>query len=84
MNHITWIGYAAGACTTLAYIPQLLKVLQTRSTDDISLRMMFVLSTGLALWTTYGFLLDEIPIIVANAASLFMASSIIALKLRFG
>jgi len=37
-----------------------------------------------ALWLVYGWLLGAWPIIVANAVTLSLALSILAMKLRFG
>jgi MtN3 and saliva related transmembrane protein len=84
LNSIDLVGYAAAFCTTVAYIPQVMRVWQTRSTDDISLRMYLVLALGLALWAVFGVLKSEMPIIVANVISFVLASSILAFKLRNG
>lgn len=82
--YIPWIGYLAGLLTALAYLPQLKKIWITKSTEDISLRMMSVLAAGLALWIVYGIARNEVPIIIANGVSLTLALAIIGLKLRFG
>ncbi len=84
MNTIDLVGYAAAFCTTVAYIPQVMRVWQTRSTDDISLRMYLVLALGLALWAVFGVFKGEMPIVVANVISFALASSILAFKLRNG
>ena len=49
MALLDYTGYAAALCTTGAYVPQVLRVWRTRSTQDISLRMFLVLVTGLTL-----------------------------------
>jgi MtN3 and saliva related transmembrane protein len=79
---IELIGYAAAVCTTVAFLPQLLKAWQTRSTADISLVMFLVLVTGIVLWLTYGVLIRDFPLIAANAVTLLLAGAILALKLR--
>ena len=84
MEYVAWIGYLAGILTTLAYLPQLTKVWATKSTEDISLRMMLVLSAGLSPWIAFGILRGEIPIVIANSVSLALALSIAVLKLRYG
>lgn len=84
MDYVAWIGYLAGILTTLAYLPQLTKVWTTKSTEDISLRMMLVLSAGLSLWIAFGILRGEIPIVIANSVSLMLALAIVLLKLRYG
>ena len=50
MSGVTLIGFLAAFCTTLAYVPQVVKTWRTRSTDDLSLHMYLLMVTGLALW----------------------------------
>jgi MtN3 and saliva related transmembrane protein len=78
------IGYAAAICTTVSHVPQLMRVWRTRSTKDVSLRMFAILAAGLALWTAFGILTGSMPIIVANALSFVLASTILGFKLRYG
>jgi MtN3 and saliva related transmembrane protein len=84
MALLEYTGYAAALCTTGAYVPQVIRVWRTRSTGDISLKMFLVLVTGLALWLTYGLVRGEMPIIVANAVTLMLASIILFFKLKHG
>ena len=85
MQHTTvdLIGYFAAACTTISFLPQLLRVLKLRSARDISLGMFLVFSLGTALWLTYGVTIHAWPIIVANAVTLVLSMSILVLKLRY-
>jgi MtN3 and saliva related transmembrane protein len=84
MALLDYTGYAAALCTTGAYVPQVLRVWRTRSTQDISLKMFLVLVTGLVLWLVYGFWRGEIPLIAANGVTLVLASTILFFKLRHG
>ncbi len=83
MDSITLLGYMAGALTTLAFLPQLIKVIETKSTKDISLLMFIVICTGIALWLVYGILIDSLPIILANLVTLIIAGAILIFKLKF-
>ena len=78
------LGYFAGILTTLAFLPQALKAFRTRSTKDMSLTMWLLLCTGVFCWLIYGILLGAGPIIVANAATLILAGSVLVLKLIHG
>ena len=78
------VGYLAACCTTGAYVPQVLRVVRTRSTRDISLKMFLVLITGLGLWLTYGIVQGQIPIILANGITLLLAGTILCFKLKYG
>ena len=84
MALLDYTGYAAAACTTSAYIPQVLRVWRTRSTTDISLKMFLVLVTGLSLWLTYVIWRGEWPLIIANSITLMLASTILYFKIRHG
>ncbi len=80
---IDLLGFVAATFTTSAFLPQALKVWRSRSTDDISLGMYLILTTGIALWLTYGVLLDAWPIIIANGLTLLLAGSILLMKWHF-
>ncbi len=84
MALLDYTGYAAALCTTGAYVPQVLRVWRTRSTQDISLRMFLVLVTGLGLWLIYGFWRGEIPLIAANGVTPMLAGTILYFKVRHG
>jgi MtN3 and saliva related transmembrane protein len=84
MSALTILGLAAGFCTTLAFLPQVIKTYRTRSTADISLGMFLVMVLGIILWLIYGVLLGDLPLIAANSVTLFLAGAILALKIKHG
>lgn len=61
------LGLVAGGITSVAMLPQLIKVLKEKDVEDLSLLMIIVLIAGLSLWVWYGFMKDELPIILSNA-----------------
>jgi MtN3 and saliva related transmembrane protein len=79
----TVLGFAAAAMTTAAFLPQAIKTWRTRQTRDISLGMFSVLCLGICLWLAYGFLRDDLPLIIANAITLVLAGTILVLKLKY-
>lgn len=79
----TLIGYAAAVCTTVAFVPQLLRVWQRRTARDISLSMFLVFSIGELFWLLYGIFIHSLPVILANAITLLLALAILTLKLYF-
>ena len=81
---IDLLGISAGCLTTGAYLPQALKVLRTRHTRDLSLAMYVVMTAGNLGWLLYGLLLASRPLILANAMSLALTATILAMKLRHG
>lgn len=61
------LGIVAGILTSISMIPQLVKVLKEKNAEDLSWTMILVLISGLSLWVWYGFIKDELPIILSNA-----------------
>jgi MtN3 and saliva related transmembrane protein len=84
MNSVTILGLVAGCCTTLAYLPQVIKAWRTRSTRDISLGMFSLMACGLLLWLGYGLLLHDLPLIASNLVTFAFAATILYFKLREG
>lgn len=84
MNWITLIGFTAATCTTISFVPQVYRTLKTRDTKGISLIMYTVFTTGTALWLTYGLIVHDHPVAVANFVTLVLAMSILILKIRLG
>ena len=81
MDKTEILGLVAGACTTFAFLPQVWQVWKTRSVKDISLGMYIVFVTGVASWMFYGIFMEALPVIIANALTLVLASAILAMKL---
>lgn len=77
------IGIVAGLLTTLAYVPQVLKVWRSRSARDISLSMFLMMNLGIALWLAYGLLIGSPGLILANAATLCLTAAVLVAKLKF-
>ncbi len=84
MDGVTTLGLIAGTLTTIAFIPQIAKARQSRSTGDLSWGMVTIFSTGVLLWLVYGIWIDSLPVILANAVTLLLQGGIIALKIKYG
>lgn len=83
MEYTLYIGLAAGFCTTVAFLPQVIKTWKTKSAKDLSLGMYILFCVGIILWLTYGIIISDLPVILTNAATLTLAISILYFKLRF-
>ncbi|MBK8175294.1 MAG: SemiSWEET transporter [Rhodospirillales bacterium] len=76
------VGTLAGLCSTSSFVPQVIKSWTEHDTQAISKNMYLVTVSAFSLWITYGVLIESLPIIVFNTASLVLSASILALKLR--
>ena len=84
INAIAVIGLLAGTCTTISFLPQVIKTVRAKETKDISLLMYIVLAAGILLWTVYGILIKDFPVILANSISFVLAAVILTLKIKHG
>ena len=83
MDWTTFLGFMAGALTTISFWPQLWKTWKTKSAGDVSLGMLLTFSVGVLLWLLYGVLLGAWPIIVTNLITVLLTMTILVLKLRY-
>jgi MtN3 and saliva related transmembrane protein len=68
------LGIIAGVLTSVSMIPQLVKVLKEKNADELSWVMLLILISGLSLWVWYGFVKDELPIILSNSFAVIVNS----------
>ena len=78
------VGAVAAILTTLAWLPQILKIRRERKAGDISLGTNAALATGISLWIVYGLAIGSLPVILSNSVSLLFILTIVGLKLRYG
>ena len=84
MEPITIIGWSAAVCTTISFLPQAIRTIKTKHTKDIALSMYVLMFVGILLWLSYGILIGDLPIILANIVSAVLAGIVLVLKLRHG
>ncbi len=77
------LGYLAAILTTSSFVPQAWHTFSTRDVSGISLGMYSVFTVGVACWLGYGLLLGAWPVVVANAITLALATTILVMKLRY-
>ena len=80
---MTYIGFFAAVCTTIAFLPQAIKVYKTKSTKDISLYMFLIFTIGVLSWLIYGLIINDWPVILANAVTLILSFFILIYKLKY-
>jgi MtN3 and saliva related transmembrane protein len=84
MDLATVFGSIAGFCTTVSFIPQVVRIVRTKETRGISLLMYATFTLGIICWLIYGIFLKDLPIIVCNAVTLCLAVTILRFKIKYG
>jgi MtN3 and saliva related transmembrane protein len=77
------IGIAAGVCTSVASIPQIVTTIQKRKAADVSPVMFAVLLAGNGLWAWYGLLKSDVPILVTNSLSVLLDLTMLYLRFKY-
>ena len=77
------IGILAGSLTSISLLPQLIKLLKEKKSDDISIAMLLVLLAGVCLWVVYGIMKEDLPIIITNCFSVLVNLLNIFFTLRY-
>ena len=83
INFIDLVGTVAAICTTVAFVPQVVRVYRTRHARDLSMSTYLIFAFGVFAWTYYGILTKSRPIIFANIATFMLCLYIIAMKLKY-
>ncbi len=77
------IGTLAGIFMTIAAVPQIFRAWKTKKVDDVSPKMFLVLTIGVSLWTVYGIMKQDAPIIITNGISTLLNITMLVLILKF-
>jgi MtN3 and saliva related transmembrane protein len=83
MNLTGIIGYLAAFGTTISFLPQAIKTIQTKNTSGISLPMYTLFTTGTLFWLIYGIMSGSLQVAIANVITFIFASIILVYKIKY-
>ena len=81
--NINFFGYFAAILTTAAFLPQLIKTLNTKKAEDVSLITLIMFISGVGCWIIYGYKIASRPILVANIITFILNISILISKIYY-
>jgi MtN3 and saliva related transmembrane protein len=73
-------GWTASFFTTIIFLPQLLKALKTKLTDDISMGMLVLSVLGNSFWFAHAFLMLNWPLLVCALLIIIISITLILFK----
>ena len=82
MEVSSWVGNVAAVLTTIAFVPQILKI-RRQGGRDLSYPMLLLYLAGILLWLIYGVMVRSGPVIWANAVTSFLVFVALALKVAY-
>lgn len=75
------IGLFAAALTIASFVSQTWKILRTRDVGALSTPMWILSTSAFAVWSVYGLLQRQWPIIIPNVLCCLLSGFILILKL---
>jgi len=80
---VTLTGLSAGLLTAISMLPQVIKTVQKKKAEEVSLWMLITLVSGVCLWILYGIEKSDYPIIITNSVSLIINFIMICLRHKY-
>jgi MtN3 and saliva related transmembrane protein len=77
---MTALGLLAGTCTTLSFLPQVIRTLRTGHARDLSAAWLLIFGFGTTTWLVYGVLRSDIAVAAANAVTFALVMILIVAK----
>ncbi|MDE1888881.1 MAG: hypothetical protein KGI30_01270 [Planctomycetota bacterium] len=77
------MGTIAAICTTVGFIPQIVRGVKTKELKDVSPMMLTLLLIGGSLWLVYGIHLKNPIIALANGFTLSFVIALLLLRILF-
>lgn len=77
------IGYTAGFLMASTMIPQIIRSLQTKSVEDISIYMLIIYMVSSLLWTVYGIFIGAMPVAIADGFAFIVGTTQFIIKLKY-
>jgi len=72
-----------GISMALGGIPQIIKLLKRKTSEDISLLLWIIIIHGVAWWFCYGILIDSLSLIITNGICFIVDLVILLLIVRY-
>lgn len=76
-------GYLSGGLTTLAFLPQTIKLIKTKNVSGLSRTMYITYCTALICWIAYGIYLHSAQIIFFNSVTLVFNAIILYMTFKY-
>ena len=73
------LGTAAGFCTTVSFVPQILKIWK-QGGRDVSYAMLTFFLVGVLLWFVYGMVVGARAVIITNLATAVLIAMAMGMK----
>lgn len=78
-----FIGYFAGVCMAISFLPQALKTCRTKDVSGFSLGTYVIYNLGVVSWVIYGVYLGSVQMVVFNSLCLCFSLPILLMVIKY-
>ena len=78
-----YIGLAAAFLTTVAFVPQIIKIYRSKEAKDVSFITFTMFGLGVLLWDVYGWSIHSMSVVIANTITFILSIVIVIMKIIF-
>ena len=84
MNYLfEFIGYFAGVCMAVSFMPQAVKTFRTKDVRGFSLGTYIIYNLGVFCWVVYGGYLGSVQMVVFNSLCLCFSFPILLMVIKY-
>jgi len=76
------LGYIAGICVAVCFLPQTIKTIRSKDVAGLSLASYILYNVGILSWILYGFYLHSLQMILFNSISLVFSMTILYMIIK--
>lgn len=80
---LDFIGFLAGCCSAMTFVPQVYKTWKTKSAKNVSIQMFIISTITTVLWITYGITTTKPAVYRANIVGFVLSVTQIILKIKY-
>lgn len=77
-----FLGYLAGICTAIAFLPQTIRTIKSKNISGLSLISYTIYFIGVLAWVLYGFYIHSVQMVIFNTISLIFTIIILYMIIK--
>ena len=82
-TNLNIIGYTAGVLIIISFIPQLITIIQNKTSHNVSFSMYTISLISQVLWISYGLLKWDMAVLATNLGTIMITILIICFSLYY-
>ncbi len=77
------LGYLAGICTAVCFLPQTLKTIRSKQVQNLSKASYIIYNLGLGCWLVYGIYLRSIQMVLFNFIGIIFGGIVLYMIFKY-